>query len=95
MAFNLKLPFKNKSGHDAPEMSNDNAQLVANLHGSHYDAAANGRAFTGSSAEAGIAIINAATGGGHPTLWNPTGSGVNLSIIRMEMAWASGGVRPC
>ena len=93
MALNMEMP-KNTGGTAEPQASKDNAQLVANLHGSHYDAASRGRAFFASSASGGIALIAPATGGGHPTLWNPAGSRVNLNIIRLEMGYVSGNNAP-
>jgi hypothetical protein len=51
--------------------------------------------FTGVSASAGIAIIVPATGGGHPTLWNPSDSGVYVHVRRLEMSYVSGNNAPC
>jgi hypothetical protein len=53
-----------------------------------------GLKYTGVSASAGIALILPATGGGHPTLWNPQGSGVNVAVRRLEMSWVSGNNAP-
>lgn len=50
--------------------------------------------YTGVSATGGIALIVAATTGGHPTLWNPQGSGVNVAIRRLELSWVSGNNAP-
>lgn len=68
--------------------------LASGLHGKYAEATRLGRTFFGSSASGGIALIVPATGGGHPTLWNPSGSNVNLSIIRLEMGWVSGNNAP-
>src|SRR6185436_13284899 len=46
--------------------------------------------YTGVSASTGIALIVPATTGGHPTLWNPTGSGVNVSLVRLRLSYVSG-----
>ena len=46
--------------------------------------------YTGVSASAGIALIVPATTGGHPTLWNPQGSGVNVAVRRLELSYVSG-----
>jgi hypothetical protein len=95
MALNLKLPiFGGGNGEPEINRAREAAQLTAGLHGTHYEQTARGRTFTGSSAEDGIALITTATTGGHPTLWNPTGSGVNLSLIQLELAWASGTQAP-
>ena len=51
--------------------------------------------YTGVSASGGIAILVPATGGGHPTLWNPTDSGVNVHVRRLELSYVSGNNAPC
>lgn len=93
MALNIKMP-QNTGGNAEPEASKDRAQLVVGLHGKHYDATSRGRAFFGSSASGGIAMVVPGTAAGHPTLWNPSGSGVNLSIIRLELGYVSGANAP-
>lgn len=70
--------------------SKDGAAVVTELHGKYYEQASRGRLFYGMSASAGIALIVAATTGGHPTLFNPLGSGINASIVRLYLAYASG-----
>jgi hypothetical protein len=50
--------------------------------------------FTGVSASGGIALLVPATTGGHPTLWNPAGSGVNVAIRRLELSYVSGDNAP-
>lgn len=50
--------------------------------------------YTGVSATGGIALIVAATTGGHPTLWNPQGSGVNVAVRRLELSYVSGNNAP-
>jgi len=49
-----------------------------------------GRLFMGVSAVAGLALITTATTGGHPTLWNPVGSGVNISIVSLSLSVKDG-----
>lgn len=51
--------------------------------------------YTGASASAGIAIILPATTGGHPTLWNPTDSGVYAHVRLVELSYVSGNNAPC
>ena len=68
--------------------------IVSDLHGRYYEQCSRGNVYLGRSASTGIAIILPATGGGHPTLWNPSGSGVNLSIIRLELTYVSGTSAP-
>ena len=50
--------------------------------------------YTGVSASAGIAIIVPATTGGHPTLWNPTDSGVYVHVRRLDLSYVSGNNAP-
>lgn len=69
-------------------------QIVSALHGSFYEQCSRGNVYLGRSASGGIAIIAPAAGGGHPTLWNPLGSGVNLSIIALELSYVSGTAAP-
>ena len=39
-------------------------------------------------------MIAPATGGGHPTLWNPADSGRNLSVVKLELWYVSGNNAP-
>lgn len=50
--------------------------------------------YTGVSASAGIALIVPATTGGHPTLWNPQGSDVNVHVRLLELSYVSGNNAP-
>lgn len=68
--------------------------ITSDLHGKYYEQTARGNVYLGRSASTGIAIIVPATGGGHPTLWNPLGSGVNLSLICLELSYVSGNHAP-
>jgi len=70
------------------------ASVVTQLHGRFYETASRGNVYVGSSASTGIALIAPATGGGHPTLWNPSGSGVNLSVLRVTLGYVSGNNAP-
>jgi hypothetical protein len=62
--------------------------------GGDYVAAKAGRLLVGVSASAGIAIIAAATGGGHPTLFNPLNSGRIVSIRKLLLGYVSGNNAP-
>ncbi len=53
-----------------------------------------GAVYTGVSASTGIALIEPATGGGHPTLWNPVGSGVTVSVRLLELSYVTGDNAP-
>lgn len=68
--------------------------VVTQLHGKYYEQASRGNIYVGSSASTGIALLVPATTGGHPTLWNPLGSGVNLSIVRLSLSYVSGNNAP-
>jgi len=68
--------------------------IVSQLHGKYYESARSGRLWYGSTASTGIALIVPATTGNHPTLWNPSGSGVNISIVRVELGYVSGNNAP-
>ncbi len=67
---------------------------IYDKHGRYYDSARRGRLFVATSATGGIALIVAATTGGHPTLWNPEGSGRILSIISLGLGYVSGNNAP-
>lgn len=62
--------------------------------GGDYDVANRGRLFVATSATGGIALIAAATGGGHPTLWNPYSSGRIISIRKLLLGYVSGNNAP-
>ena len=70
------------------------ALVTQQHHGKYYEQCARGNVYHGRSASTGIALIVPATTGGHPTLWNPLGSGVNLSVMKVELAWLSGTEAP-
>ena len=79
---------------DADRVTNEGGLVVAQLNGKYAEQARRGRLYYGSSASAGIAIIVPATGGGHPTLWNPSDSGRDVSIVRVELSYVSGNHAP-
>ena len=72
----------------------DRALLAPPRHGKYYDIAEQGRLFLATSATAGIAIIVAATTGGHPTLLNPMGSNRVINVRRLLMGYVSGDNAP-
>ena len=94
MELTLKLPFGSKRGDGAPILGNDAQLLADGLHGKYYHAAINNRLYNFTSATGGIAQIVAATTGGHPTLFNPKGSGRVLSIRRLNVGYVSGNNAP-
>lgn len=79
---------------DAKRVTPDGALVVSEAHGRYAEQNIKGRVFTGCSATGGIAIIQAANTGGHPTLWNPLGSGVNLSVCSLALSYVSGNNAP-
>src|SRR3990167_264689 len=72
----------------------DRALLVADRHGRNYNATVNERMYIAASATGGIALIAAAAGGGHPTLFNPAGSKGAISIKALRLAYVSGDNAP-
>ena len=82
------------TGQDADRTGSDGAKVVTSLHGKYYEQASRGRLYTGVSASGGIALIVPGTGGGHPTLWNPSDSGRTVSVVRLELSWVSGNNAP-
>lgn len=88
MALTLQMPIKFGGGNAEPELSSDRAQLVASLHGKHYEDCLAGRVFSHTPTPLGLAIpiyTGTALAGGMP-IWNPTGSGVNVELIRVTVA---------
>lgn len=75
-------------------LNKDGSIKVGQAHSPGYAAAVEGRRFLAVSASGGIALIVPAAGGGHPTLWNPRGSKVNLFIRRLVLSWVSGANAP-
>lgn len=96
MPLGIELPFlSGKSpGRAEPVVGDERQQYVDALHGKYYAAAKRGRLFVATSLQAGIALIVSATTGNHPTLWNPAGSGRDLSILRLDLTWLSGNNAP-
>ena len=91
LEFSLRLPFlSGKRSDDIAQLGDDRQIIVEQYHGRHYLAARKGRMFVATSATGGIALIVAATTGGHPTLWNPHGSGRILSVKKLVLAYGSG-----
>lgn len=64
---------------------------VKQYQGEFTDALVSERIFIGVQPVAGAALITTTTTGGHPTLWNPLGSGVNISIISLELSMLEDG----
>lgn len=88
----LELPFLRKRG-VAELVSGDRSELIVSpLHGTHYEDALSGRVFAQSTTPLGLAIpIYTATAiaGGQP-VWNPPNSGVNVELVAVSTAYASG-----
>src|SRR5262245_1401015 len=74
-----------------PALARDGRQLVRS---GDYDVANRGRLFVATSATGGIALIAAAAGGGHPTLWNPANSGRVINVRKLLLAYVSGNNAP-
>ena len=82
------------TGNDADRTMRDGAKVVSLAHGKYLDTNIRARLYTGVSAVGGIALIAPATGGGHPTLWNPSDSMRYLSVVRLALSWVSGNNAP-
>ena len=64
--------------------------LISQYGAEYTEGLRQGRVFFGTNAVAGLALITTATTGGHPTLWNPAGSEMDISIIRLELSQVDG-----
>lgn len=90
MALNLKMPirFGSSPSNGEPELGHEGTQLVASLHGKHYEDTMAGRVFSHAPVVAGLAIpVTTATAivGGMP-IWNPSNSRVNVELIKTTIA---------
>lgn len=95
MDLNLKLRHLLGGKDDAgPVLGKDDELLVTSLHGKMYYANKRDRLYLARSDTAGIALIVAATTGGHPTLWNPLGSGRELAVKKLRLGYVSGNNAP-
>jgi len=82
------------TGYDSERRGRLGDRIVSQLHGKYYESARRGRMYYGSTVATGIALIVPATTGNHPTLWNPASSGVDVSIVRVELGYISGANAP-
>ncbi len=96
MALALRMPKLFGPGNAEPVLSQDSAQLVQQLHGENLAAALAGQVFSQTTTPLGLALpVYTATALGSGAIcglpiWNPTGSGVNVVLIRFATAKASG-----
>lgn len=68
--------------------------IVQDLNGRYYEQAVRGNVFIYNSVSTGIALIVSATTGGHPTIFNPLGSGKNWIPIALYIGYVSGNNAP-
>jgi hypothetical protein len=68
-----------------PRVTREGATVINQLHGEYAEQLRRGKIFIATVGVAGIALITSATTGGHPTIWNPAGSGVILSFISLSL----------
>lgn len=96
MDLSLKFPFFHTSDRDRESavLGREKALMVDTMHGRYAQAVARGNVYIGASASGGIALIVPAATGGHPTLFNPKGSGVLLSVIKLTLGYVSGNNAP-
>lgn len=89
----IRLPFRDGlRDRESPVLGPERQQLADLVHGTHYQDCLRGRVFSQASTPLGLAIpIYTATAlaGGMP-IWNPVGSGVNVELISVDIAYASG-----
>lgn len=95
MSLAIKLPYlpgSSRQDEDRPVLGPERVQMVDALHGKHYTDALRGRVFSQSATPLGLAIpIYTATAlAGSMPIWNPKGSGVNVELVSVSTARASG-----
>jgi len=89
MDLRLLLPYRtgNKDP-GAPAISDDRALLTQLMEGGrHYQAAQEGRVFTGNAAAAGQVLPIFSGTAQKFGLWNPAGSGVDVELIRLALTY--------
>jgi len=69
---------------------NEGQFIQSRLHGTHYESAKRGNIFILSTIPAGLAVPIQSTLAPTVLLWNPSGSGKNLVLIRYTIAYVSG-----
>jgi len=79
------------TNNDALRVSKTGAQVVTNLHGAYTEQMIRGNLFMATTVVTGIALITTAVTGNHPTIWNPTGSGVNISLVHLAVMGIAAG----
>lgn len=70
----------------APRFGRDSGLAVVELHGKYYEQTARGNVFIATAASAALQA-NAATSMAPIGLYNPVGSGKNISLLRVELAF--------
>jgi len=89
MDINLKFPFRSgKADPASPTVNDDRAQLIQALKGGpYYQAAKEGRVFTGNMAAAGQVLPIFSNTAQKVGIWNPKGSGINVIPIRLGFTY--------
>ena len=89
MDLHVKMPFRSgKSDASQPVLSEDRAQLVQQMKGGpYYQAALEGRVFTGNMAAAGQVLPIYSNTAQKVGIWNPNGSGINVVPIKLSMSY--------
>lgn len=93
MEFRLRVPFLSGKGEGSPKVGDTGGLLVAQQHGKYYEAAKQGQIHSHTTTPLGLAIpiyTGTALGGGALPLWNPPNSGVDVELIEVNCARASG-----
>jgi hypothetical protein len=78
-----------------PRVTREGATVINQLHGEYAEQLRRGKIWIATAGVAGLALITSATTGGHPTIFNPAGSGVFLSFISLSLnSMESGSMAP-
>ena len=91
MDLKLRLPIRGGGAEDkGPQVNKEGAQLTSSLHGGRwYEAAREGRVFSGTAAAAGYVIPIFSNTAQKFGIWNPKGSGINVVPISLTFGYVS------
>jgi len=91
MELKLQMPFAFKRGEGAPNLGDNEQQLMDLLHGKYYALTKAGMVFSQAVTPVGLAIpIYTGTALAGIALWNPPGSGVNVIPLTCSFPRTSG-----
>jgi len=70
-------------------LGRSNEALVAELHGKYYEQCYRGNLYYTTTTAAGVALITSSTLTPTYSLWNPAGSGKNVVLVSLAIAWGT------